>query len=376
MEQIFQAIKFDSGHIGSLTSISILTKKDIEKKNYESNEFDKAFMYTQLLKENLLDIEYDYKAKTKLVEYCRIKYADADYQLSLIDEFELEYNKELAIEWYTKESFLYSMMNRALRSQDIETIMKMGFFILDLHKQIEKIYNEQKNQHEIITVYRGQSMLLDEFEKLKTSIGALLSFNNFLSTSIDLNISTQFAIRAAENPKVNAVLFEMIVDPKISSVPLAFLAENSSYKYENEILFSMHTVFRIIDVQHIQDQYWLVNLNLTSDHDQALKTLTDHFRKEIEGGTPLDRIGHLMLKMGEFNQAEKIYDAQLNSENEKPWRKQVHLNHQLGYVYSEKDDYIAALSYYQKALDIERANVSEQDSSLASTYNNMASAQK
>ncbi|CAF4326054.1 unnamed protein product, partial [Rotaria sordida] len=148
-------------------------------------------MYTQLLKENLLDIEYDYKAKTKLVEYCRITYADDDYQLSLIDDFELEYNKTLAIEWYTKESFLYSMMNRALRCQDIETIMKMGFFISDLHKQIEKLYNEQKNQHEVITVYRGQGMSLDEFEKLKTSIGGLLSFNNFLSTSIDLKVSTQ-----------------------------------------------------------------------------------------------------------------------------------------------------------------------------------------
>ncbi|CAF3317078.1 unnamed protein product [Rotaria socialis] len=151
MEQIFLGIKIDSGQIGSLTSISILPKKDIEIKTDGSNALDKTFMYTQLLKEILLDMEHGYEAKTTLVEYCRNQYADNDYQLGLIDDFSAEYNNHLAIQWYTKESFLYSMMNRALRSQDIEAIMKMGFFISDLHKQIEECYKEQKSQHRQIT---------------------------------------------------------------------------------------------------------------------------------------------------------------------------------------------------------------------------------
>ncbi|CAF4764013.1 unnamed protein product, partial [Rotaria sp. Silwood2] len=116
-------------------------------------------------------------------------------------------------------------------------------------------------------------------DKFKNSIGGLLSFNNFLSTSVNLNVSVQFAIRAAENSKVNAVLCQMTIDPKKSSVPFAYLKENSSYKYENEILFTMHTILCMMDVQHIQDQYWLVNLNLTSGNDQTLKILTDRFRK-------------------------------------------------------------------------------------------------
>ncbi|CAF3948996.1 unnamed protein product, partial [Rotaria magnacalcarata] len=373
MEQIFLGIKIDSGQMGSLTPISILPKKDIEIKTDGSNALDKTFMYTQLLKEILLDMEHGYEAKNTLVEYCRNQYADNDYQLGLIDEFAAEYDNHLAIQWYTKESFLYSMMNRALRSQDIETIMKMGFFISDLHKQIEKCYKEQNNQHTQITVHRGQGILKDDFDQLKNGIGGLLSFNNFLSTSIDANISVQFATRAAENPKVNGVLFTMNIDPEISSVPFAYLEGKSSFEYENEILFSMHTIFRVTNIQHIQDQYWCVMLDLTSDNDQVLKNLTDHFRKEFGEGTPLDRLGHLMLRLGEFNQAEEIFDIQLNREGEKTWRKQAHLNHQLGYVYGHKGEHKAALTYYNKALDMELAHLPEDDSSLAPTYNNIAS---
>ncbi|CAF1533539.1 unnamed protein product, partial [Rotaria sordida] len=245
-------------------------------------------------------------------------------------------------------------MNRAPRSQDIETIMKRGFFICALYQQISNIYNKQSDRHKEITVYRRQSMLLDDFD------------------SLDLNVSIQFAVRAVENPKVNTVLLQMTIDPMKSSVPFAYLEENSSYKYENEILFSMHTVFRIIDVHHTQDQYWLVNLSLTSDNDPTLKVLTDHFRKEIGSGNPLDRLGSLMLKLGEFNQAEEIFGTQLNSKNEKTWCSQAHLNHQLAYVYSHKDEYTAALSYYKKALEMELNYVAEDGSSLAPTYNNIA----
>ncbi|CAF1227678.1 unnamed protein product [Rotaria sordida] len=60
MEQIFQAIKADSGQIGSVPPISILPKNEIEIQDSEPNELDKSFMYTQLLKEILFDMKYDY----------------------------------------------------------------------------------------------------------------------------------------------------------------------------------------------------------------------------------------------------------------------------------------------------------------------------
>ncbi|CAF3160698.1 unnamed protein product [Rotaria sp. Silwood2] len=375
MEDIFQKIKFDSGMVGSLTSISIIRRIDIP--SLVGNELDQSYMYTQLLKEILLEMKHDYTSKVKLVEFCRTQYADNILQLGLIDEFELEYNNELAIEWYTKESFLYAMLNRALRNQDIETIMKMGFFLQDLHQRIVYMHTQQSETRDNrkFTIYRGQAMTSDEIEKVEASQGGLLSFNNFLSTTLDEKIAIQFAEKAYNNPHVIAVLFNIEINPKNSSVPFAFIDKQSTYKYESEMLFSMHTVFRILGAQEIKPRFWQINLATTSDNDEQLQKLTDYFRKEIEGSSPWAKLGHLMLKMGEFNQAEELYAPQLHTTDEKNWRQHAHLNHQLGYIYGERGDYKTALSYYEKTLKIELEFLSPDDSSLAVTYNNIASVQ-
>ncbi|CAF3925960.1 unnamed protein product, partial [Rotaria sp. Silwood2] len=375
MEDIFQKIKFDSGQVGSLTSISIIRRIDIP--SLIGNELDQSYMYTQLLKEILLEMKHDDSSKSKLVEFCQAQYADSVLQLGLIDEFEQEYNNALAIEWYTKESFLYAMLNRALRNQDIETIMKMGFFLQDLHQRIAEMHTQQSETRDNnkFIVYRGQGMTPEEIEKIQTSQGGLLSFNSFLSTTLDEKVSLHFAEKAYTNPHVIAVLFHMEINPKISSLPFAFIDKQSTYKYESEILFSMHTVFRIMGSQKLKERFWQVNLALTSDNDEQLKNLTDYMRKELGEGTSLNKLGHLMLKMGEFNQAEEIYAPQLDSTDEKNWRKHAHLNNQLGYIYSQKGDYKAALSCYEKTLKTELDFLPPDDSSLGVTYNNIASVQ-
>jgi hypothetical protein len=50
---------------------------------------------------------------------------------------------------------------------------------------------------------------------------------------------------------------------------------------EQEILFSMHTVFRIVEMQRIKDRLWEANLTLTSDNNSQLKCLTDYMRNQM-----------------------------------------------------------------------------------------------
>lgn len=260
-------------------------------------------MYTQLLKDILIKMDHDSAAKAKLVEYCRKIYADNILQLGLIDEFNQDYAKDRATLWYNKESFLYSTVNRALRTQDIETILKMGFFARDLHEMIVDMHAVQSRERKKFTVYRGQGMISEELEKVKTSVGGLLSFNSFLSASIDAKTSMKFAKIAVAQANLVQIIFQMEIDPKNSSVPFAVLKQ-SAFEDESEILFSMHTVFRIMNVQELANGYFQVDLTLTTDNDAQLQMLTDFFRDEIGGGTPLDQLGHLMLKMGDYSQAE------------------------------------------------------------------------
>ncbi|CAF4198702.1 unnamed protein product, partial [Adineta steineri] len=347
MEDIYQKIKADSGLVGSLVPISIIRRMDVPSST--ANELDQSFMYTQLLKEILLEMKHDPEAKAKLVEYCRSKYADDILQLGIIDDFSIEYNNLLAIEWYTKESFLYGLLNRALRTEDVETIMKMGFFLKDLHQQIVELHSAQSKTRDgdKFTVYRGQGMAPEELEKIKDSEGGLLSFNNFLSTTYNEEIAKDFAKKIHTNSKVVAIIFQMEINPKKSSVPFAFIDKESTYKYESENLFSMHTVFRIMGTRKLADRFWQVNLALTSDNDPQLKLLSDYMRKELGEGNSLSKLGHLMLKMGEFDQAHDIYGSQLDSSDKQNWRRHSYLNHQLGWVFSQKGEYKTALSYYE-----------------------------
>ncbi|CAF3801802.1 unnamed protein product [Rotaria sp. Silwood1] len=96
------------------------------------NGRDALFMYTQLLKEALLEIEDDDKKSIKdLVDYCR---EQDDIPEDQIKQVEREYRNHTPIWWYTAEIFIYPMLNRGLREMDVDIILKMDFFIRHLHQ--------------------------------------------------------------------------------------------------------------------------------------------------------------------------------------------------------------------------------------------------
>jgi len=367
IEQICDALKQDVRQCEiDFTPISIVSNTSTTN----LDELDPSFMYSQLLKEILLEFEHDDKAKKERVDFCHEQYAENDNELKVIDEFDRNYNKSSSIWWYTRECFIYLMLNKALRIQDVEIIMKMGFFVRDLHQQIEHLYSQLNNLNPFI-VYRGQGMLNNEFEKMKNSQGCLLSFNTFLSTSTKKTVSMNFAHKARNNPDLTAILFRMEIDPTISSTPFAPLDQISYYSdVEKEILFSMHTVFRIGEMKQIENQLWQVDLKLTSDNDRQLTQLTKYMREKIRGGTGLHRMGALMYKMGEFNKAEEIYTLLLETRSD-DLKELAFLHHQLGCINDQKGDLSNALIHYKKSLDINLTNISSDDPLLSPTYSSI-----
>jgi hypothetical protein len=90
------------------------------------------------------------------------------------------------------------MLNRALRLMEVDLIIKMRFFVRDLHNHIAAPYAEQYGGHhhsDSFTVYRGQGLSQTDFDQLKQTQGGLLAFNNFLSTSQKRDVSLQFGGR-------------------------------------------------------------------------------------------------------------------------------------------------------------------------------------
>mgnify|MGYP001040817263 CR=1 FL=1 len=338
------------------------------------NELNPSFMYSQLLKEILIKMEYDDKAKCEFIEFCRAQYAGNRYLLNIIEDFERNYHDHPPIWWYTKESFIYSILNKALRTHDIEVIINMRYFICELYRQIEQLFLQKKFTN-IFTVYRGQGVFNDDFENIMKSKDGLLSFSNLLSTSFDRDVSLIFARSSRMNANLTGILFEIEIDPYINSSASFVSLENLSYyPEEKEVLFSMHTVFHISEMKQIEDRLWQVNLNLISDADEQLTQLTEVIRTEIKGETGWDQLGYLMIKMSEFIKAENIYRTLLDSTpSSSDVKRLVRRQNQLATALYHTGNLQEALSYLEKAFDMQQQSSSLKYEDLYHGYSRIAS---
>ncbi|CAF1327090.1 unnamed protein product, partial [Rotaria sp. Silwood1] len=185
------------------------------------------------------------------------------------------------------------------------------------------------------------------------------------------DVSLVFAKEALKMTDMVGILFQITIDPTASSTPFASIQEVSYYKEEEEILFTMHTVFRIGEVRKIDNNRALyqADLKLTSDDDPQLQELTDFIRKEVSG-TRWRRMGQLLFKIGQFDKAEELYLALLEQPSDHSDR--AHIYHQLGVMKYSQGQYEEAVAFYEQSLKIEQKTLPKDDPSLAPTYNNIA----
>ncbi|CAF0921464.1 unnamed protein product [Rotaria sordida] len=346
------------------------------------NGLDALFMYTQLLKEAVLEIEDDDKKSMKdLVTYCREQKDISEDQIKLIER---EYRDHTPIWWYTAPYFMYSMLNRGLRQMDVDIILKMGFFIRHLHQHITELHHEQQNSKAAMPskfqVFRGQGLFMEAFEKMKKTKGGLMSFNNFLSTSRNRNISFKnFARPAAFDADSVGILFVMNIDTIVctaSSTPFVNVKDIGFFNdKEEEILFSTHTIFRIDRIERIEDKHtdrlWQVNLTLAGNQDDDFNKLTAHLRENIAGTTGWSRFGNILIRVGKFEKAGHLYELLLEKASSDKERSEYYF--QLARVYLDMGENSKALKYYEKNLEFKQKILPPNHLSLAASYNNIGS---
>ncbi|CAF2741251.1 unnamed protein product [Rotaria sp. Silwood2] len=177
-----------------MVSISFITT--VSKSNKRNlDQLDLSFMYTQIMKEILLTIDFKQHHINEYTTFCRQLLATNQSELQNVHKIEREYRDRVPIWWYTYPCFLYSMLNGSLRIMVVDLIIRMGFFIQDLRNNIAKFHGQQfigSSSSSSFTVYRGQGLSKADFDQLVKAKGALLSFNNFVSTSENLQVSLRF----------------------------------------------------------------------------------------------------------------------------------------------------------------------------------------
>ena len=350
----------------------IPTTGDMSTKNLD--QLDCSFMYTQIMKEILLSIKFEPTHIREFINYCRDVFAGNEEELNDMKELEQKYHQKTPIWWYTSDYFLYSMLKRALRLMDADIIIKMAYFLCDLHRHIEQLHSEQFKGHQFnttFTVYRGQGLSNTDFLQMKKTIGGLISFNNFISTSKDHDVSLVFAESNQSNSDSVGILFAIVIDPSISATPFASIANASCFQTEDEILFSMHSVFRIDDIKPMDENNRLfrVDLILTSDNDKELRALTDRVLQETKESTGWFRLGELLRRMGQFDKAEQLYIVLLEQSTNDKERAPIY--HQLGWMKDSLGSYNKAIAFYEKSLEIYHKILPPNHIRLAAPYNNI-----
>ena len=362
-----QAVK--ACELNTLSFSVVKTSGDSKK----LNQLDPLFMYTQLIKEIILTIKFQQQHIDQYLAHCRQAFADNHDELNNINQLAEDYESKDAIWWYTKQCFLYPMLNRALRLTEVDIIVKMAFFISDLQRHIERLHQEQfagQSNSKSFTVFRGLSIAEEDFKKIEETKGGLLAFNTFLSTSKQRSISLGFVLDSlAKNRASVGILFIMDIKPTKTTTPFASIEAVTAIPGEDEVLFSMHAVFRITEITLAKEhkRLYQVHLALTSDDDKDLRVLTDRIREDTYPTLPgWLQLGSVLLRMGHVTKSMEVFEGLLDQTGESEEDFSVYAV--LAGTKFGSGEYKEALALYEKALAIQLNTLPPDHRILASIY--------
>ncbi|CAF1495029.1 unnamed protein product [Adineta ricciae] len=321
------------------------------------------FVHSQLLINCLLRMQANSTDKDELISLSKQEYKS---DLSIIYDFEENYSSDRALWWYTRESFLYQQLNKALRTQNIDLLFLFRFFIRDIHDQLEK--NRCSSP---ICVYRGQVISNDELNLLQSSIGCLISMNSFLSTSINRRSALSFLYSSSE--KMPKVLFEIEADPELENIkPFANITSLSYFSGEEEVLFMLGSIFRIVNIDENDRGIWILRLKLYNNDAYDVQAVFDYMKDQYGNGeTTILSLGMILTQMGKYDQAERYFRRVLKDLPSNHADISA-CHHNLGNLFDNKGDYKSSLDWHQKALAMMMKSFQPNDERIATSYNSIA----
>ena len=196
------------------------------------------------------------------------------------------YQPDQAIQWYTRNGFLYRSINQALARRNAEVISRYQVFITDLLRALNLLYEDFLNKFDptierrMLTLYRGQVISADELSNLRRSIGEYVTLNSFLSTSASISVASMFTDTGSvpSNASAVSILFTFDIDlRKNYTSSFASVVSQSFHADEEEYLFAMGAVFRIEKIEKLS-----THLDLTVIHLRMADQLEiDQFFSDI-----------------------------------------------------------------------------------------------
>jgi hypothetical protein len=205
--------------------------------------------------DTLLCQPYTHESRIEMIDEFRRIYQDNDIAIADIDIFNQTYNSSSALQWYTRDTFLFRTINNALRSSNVNMMFKMRYFLTDLYVQLDGLYKQSQTLYQrprTEKLYRGQLMSKNEYLYFQQLKGHIISINTFLSTTTSLQIALVFADASINHDDFLPIVFCIETNPYVQHKrPYANISKFSIYSEEDEVLFAMGSLFRIQDIQRL-----------------------------------------------------------------------------------------------------------------------------
>ncbi len=261
----------------------------------------------------------------EMLSECRSFYRQEPTTLRKIDDFEKNYTPDQALKYYCQDSFVYRIINCALRTHDINIIIKFQPYISDLYNELKKKYLRQnidfkmgRTGSPVRVAYRGQYMPEAELEQLKAycqSRNSRIVLNTFGSATHNPEVALQFI--PDDRPGYVRCLYQIIIPDNhymaggMSSIFChQFVDIANQEEGEQEVLFSVGSLFRIryigrstldhpwvpivlelyADEQDF-DIYWeKLSRRIKDENDEMKNELLEFVKKYTTKGNTLDWI--------------------------------------------------------------------------------------
>ncbi|CAF1360255.1 unnamed protein product [Rotaria sordida] len=343
-----------------ITSIYVFC---LDKSKYQAwaNQYEKIKCLVSQYDELISQIGYDQKRriKAKIDEPLSIKNPN---ELLIIEEFTKQYSSLKSLSWLTRDSFIQRLINKALRIKNFHILFLSRFYFQDIYQQLEK-YKCLKS----IRVYRSYHLSTNQLNLFQNSIGKIISINSFFLTNLNRRQSISYFKESILNDDYHSILFEIDADPHLNNIhPFANITSLSYSIGEQIVLFMSSSLFRIINIQHDNNSFIIIQLKLCNQNEQDLNIL------KLSDQFDFISFGQLIIDRKKFDQAQIYYNyliPQISDDN-----SDITICYDaLGYILSEKHQYNSSLKWYEKSLIIKKKLFDSDDLRIISTYNSIAS---
>ena len=180
-----------------------------EQKTFRNLSKETAtFLWFHILRNVIDRLQKSSQVKNDLMIRLREYFQGNQVQLNELIEFADIYESDHILWWYTRPNFISDVINKAIRSQDIDALFDLRYFIIDLCHSLQESPRPKKE----FNVYRAVLIDRDKFNKMQKTIKKddgvpdskdskrYVSMRGFLWRSLDREMCMIFGSNDNQNP--------------------------------------------------------------------------------------------------------------------------------------------------------------------------------